>query len=109
MLLALGTCTLITAALLVLHIIDSRSDFVITVRQQQSGRGAGSEGTAINGGGDAAVLDRSTAPLTKELDPDFIERASESLRVRFKPCPAGCEKRGNCNAEEGRCVFRNTT
>ncbi len=20
-----------------------------------------------------------------------------------KPCPAGCEARGNCNAEEGRC------
>eukprot|EP00775_Hariotina_reticulata_P004063 gene4063-4310_t len=41
--------------------------------------------------------------MTKELDPDFIERASEAIRVQLKSCPAGCEKRGNCNAEEGRC------
>lgn len=45
----------------------------------------------------------ASKPLTKELDPDYVEPKAQQLVVYAKKCAPGCEQQGNCNAEEGRC------
>jgi len=44
----------------------------------------------------------ASKPLTKELDPDYVEPKAQQLVVYAKKCAPGCEQQGNCNAEEGR-------
>lgn len=101
LLITIGTCTLITAVLLLIHTLDMPSRVLVT------GHNSSIPGSA------AAAAGRSVAkppandtgppkPLSKELDPDFVDSAAQKAKSAKKACAAGCEIRGNCNAEEGR-------
>ncbi|KAF8062027.1 glucuronosyltransferase [Scenedesmus sp. PABB004] len=105
-LLALGACTVATAVALVLHALDA-----------PGGGGAGTlvvwgggAGAPRGGGGRAGAprppgaAGRGPGPVSKEMDPDYVDaRAAAAAAAAAKKCTPGCELRGNCNAEEGRC------
>jgi hypothetical protein len=93
MLLALGGCTILTAGLLLTRTIEKPSDALIWVGRQ----------TVPEAAPKAAPEPEVKKPLTKELDPDYVVEINARQTVVYKKeCPAGCEKQGNCNAEEGR-------
>lgn len=97
MLMALGTCTIVTAILLVVHTMDAKSDGgLVWISRQQAAGGAAK-------GGKGGATGEPAKPITKDLDPDYVEPAAKQAAILLKKCPAGCEARGNCNAEEGRC------
>lgn len=94
MLMALGTCTVITAVLLLLHTLNSPEGSTAWI----SSRSVPAKTAAA-----AAAADSAPAkPLTKDLDPDFVDSTVKDAKLLAKKCAPGCEARGNCNAEEGR-------
>lgn len=100
---ALGACTFLTAGLLLTRAIEKPSDALVWAggRQQQSS----AESDAATQQQQAAVSSQDPRkPLTKELDPDYVVgvQSAEQVVQQGKECPPGCEKQGNCNAEEGR-------
>lgn len=96
MLLALGACTIITAGLLLTRTIEKPSDALMWVGRQPIH-------TVPAAAEKAASEAEVKKPLTKELDPDYVVQPNPQQTVVYKKeCPAGCEKQGNCNAEEGR-------
>ena len=95
MLLAVGGCTIITAGLLMTRTIEKPSDALMWVGRQPVNAAAAA---AVK----AAVEPEVKKPLTKELDPDYVEPNAQQAVMLSKPCPPGCEAQGNCNAEEGR-------
>lgn len=94
---ALGACTILTAGLLLTRAIEKPSDALVWVggRQQQSIADAPAEQTEAQ---------QPSRPITKELDPDYVVgvQSAEQVVQQGKECPPGCERQGNCNAEEGR-------
>lgn len=94
MLLLLAGCTIITAGMLLTRTIDKPSDALGVLAGRQS---------VVETTTPAADAD-TRKPLTKELDPDYIEAKTrgDQAVTYGKKCPPGCEKQGNCNAEEGR-------
>ncbi len=96
MLLALGTCTIITAGLLLTRTIQKPSDALMWVGRQPVLHPTAAKAAA------AVAAEVTNKPLTKDLDPDYVEPKAKQEAAFSKPCPAGCEKQGNCNAEEGR-------
>lgn len=83
--------------------IEKQSDALEWVggRQQQSIADADASLQQQQAAGD--VRD-PRKPLTKELDPDYVVgvQSAEQVVQQGKECPPGCEKQGNCNADEGR-------
>jgi hypothetical protein len=107
-LLALGVCTLMTATMLLLHVLDVPGDGLVWMGTGQlAGRLTISAARSSHPGGGGSSSSRSagsTHPLSKELDPDFVDAAAKAAATAgAKKCKPGCEQRGNCNAEEGRC------
>lgn len=99
-LLALGACTILTAGLLLTRTIEKPSDALVWVGRQP----------VPEASTQAAVEPDVKKPLTKDLDPDYVEAPTSQQPAAYKKeCPAGCEQQGNCNAEEGRCVERLVT
>jgi hypothetical protein len=96
-LLAMGACTILTAGLLLTRTIEKPSDALVWVGRQPVPEAQTR----------AAAEPEDQKPLTKDLDPDYIETPTSQQPAAYKKeCPAGCEQQGNCNAEEGRCVER---
>lgn len=94
-LLVVGGCTIATAGLLMTRAIEKPSDALLWVGKQQATPAA-----KVQPAEEQLEL---TKPMTKELDPDYIEpKAQQAVVYAGRECPAGCEKQGNCNAEEGR-------
>jgi hypothetical protein len=124
MVLALGACTLLTAGVLLAHTLEHSDNGVavlpVVVWSGGSGSGSGSSSSrpaapvsaeAAAAAAAAAAAKKAVAaaaglhqhqPLTKELDPDYVEPKAKAAVTYAKRCPAGCTKNGNCNAEEGR-------
>lgn len=120
MVLALGACTLVTAGVLLMHTLDAPDSHGLPMHLPVVWAGGG--GHAADGGKDAAGAGAGAAagkaavaaaaapggahaaakPRPKELDHDYVEPKAKAVVAYARKCPAGCEKRGNCNAEEGR-------
>jgi hypothetical protein len=98
MLLALGACTILTAGLLLTRTIEKPSDALMWVGRQPV------HPATVTAAAAAAVAapEAIQKPLTKDLDPDYVEPKAQQAGTFSKACPTGCEKQGNCNAEEGR-------
>eukprot|EP00878_Enallax_costatus_P016506 GHUV01017315.1.p1 GENE.GHUV01017315.1~~GHUV01017315.1.p1 ORF type:complete len:576 (+),score=57.68 GHUV01017315.1:463-2190(+) len=102
LLIAIGTCTLITAILLVMHTVDMPPTVVVRSLNGSTSSNS-SKGSAAAGKPKSQATDAGPPkPLSKELDPDFVDSKAQAVKSA-KACPLGCEIRGNCNAEEGRC------
>ena len=101
MLLALGACTIITAGLLLTRTIEKPSDALMWVGRQPM-HPATVTAAAAAAAAVAAAPEAIQKPLTKDLDPDYVEPKAQQAVTFSKECPTGCEKQGNCNAEEGR-------
>jgi hypothetical protein len=101
LLLALGSCTIITAILLAVETLD---DINVTYRQiskQQQARTWTSR-AAANGMTPAGTALLKRRQGSEEQDPDWVNSTAAAVKFMVKECAPGCEVRGNCNAEEGR-------